>query len=244
MTLNIHSYISEGDELTDIRVLSGQSGASNVTVRTQPGASQITSTGNGLLFAVKSANFWTQGHFVYAPEQLVVISKYNTTADVDVGFEVKQDIVTVDDTDALYDNQGSVPNISSPGADRYRIRLELAARSEVADPYKFVFLASVREGRVTQIKGGSESYNQVEKRMAVRHSETHGDFIANPWNIRFTAADSTAQLNLIVDGSVNGLNPTAFVDGYRLVNYNDEVHHHRQTHIDYDRGRHLCQCRI
>ena len=115
---------------------------------------------------MKSANFWTQGHIVYAPEQLVVISKYNTTADVDVGFEVKQDIITDDDTDALYDNQGSVPNVSSPGADRYRIRLELTARSEVADPYNFIFFASVRDGRITQIKGGSESYNQVEKRMA------------------------------------------------------------------------------
>jgi hypothetical protein len=214
---------SEADSLTDLRVLSGDPGLGVVTVRTQPGSSTITSVGKGLLFGCKSATFWTQGFFVHAPFQLVVVSKYDTTGDVDVGFRVSQDIVTVDDTDKLYDNQGSVANLSSPGADRYRIQLTLTTRSEVADPYEFIYYASVREGKVTQIKGGSESYNQVEKRMAVRHFETHGDFIANPWNIRFTSGDSSSQLNMVVDGNVNGLNPTAFVDGYRLVNYDNKV---------------------
>ena len=35
-------------------------------------------------------------------------------------------------TDALFDNQGATPNLTSPGADRYRIQLALTTRDEVA----------------------------------------------------------------------------------------------------------------
>ena len=209
---------AEGDILQDLRVLSGSSGNSDVTVKTQPGASSITSVGKGLLFSNRSASFYTQGHFVYAPQQITAVSKYDTTADVDVGFRIVQDIVTVDDTDELYDNQGAVPNVSSPGADRYRIRLELTTRNEVSDKYEFVFFAAIRDAQIAQIRGGSESYNQIEKRMAVRHSETHGNFIANPFDIRFEATDSVGHLDMIIPGDLNGATPTAFVDGYRLVN--------------------------
>ena len=146
---------SSEDILQDIRVLSGQDGVADIQVETKSGSSNISSTGHGLLFAIKSANFWTQGHFVYARQQIIAVSKYSQTADVDVGFEVLEDIVTVEDDEALYDNQGAVPNLSSPGADRYRIRLELATRSSVADPSRFLFFASIREGEVTQVSGGS-----------------------------------------------------------------------------------------
>lgn len=209
---------TEADVLQDLRVLSGQSGNSDVTVKTQAGSSSISSTGKGLLFSNRSASFYTQGHFVYAPQQIVVVSKYDTTSDVDVGFRIIQDIVTVDDTDALYDNQGAVPNVSSPGADRYRIRLELTTRNEVADKYEFVFFAAIRDAEIAQIRGGSESYNQIEKRMAVRHYETHGNFIANPFDIRFEATDSVGTLDMVIPGDLNGATPTAFVDGYRLTN--------------------------
>ena len=214
---------AEGDDLQDIRVISGLTGVGDLVVRTPTGPSEPASVGRGLLFGCQSSNFYVQGHFVYAPKQLVVISKYSDTADVDVGFEITQDIVTVDDTDALYDNQGAVPNLSSPGADRYRIRLTLTEKSAVADPYKFVYFASVRDGEITQVKGGGDNYNEIEKRMAIRHFDTHGNFIVNPWEIRFEPADSAGALNLKVPGNVNGLNPTAFLDGYRLVNYSTET---------------------
>jgi hypothetical protein len=207
------------EELVDIRSLTGIPEAlGGVTVRTQPGSSLITSTGSGLLFGIKKATFWTQGHFVFAPEQLIVVSKYNTTADIDVGFEVKQDIVTEDDDESLYDNQGAVPNLSSPGAHRYRIRLVLTEKGAVADPYAFVYYASIRNGELAQVKGGSESYNQVEKRMAVRHFDTHGNFIVNPFDIRYNLGDSDSVLHAVVPGNWNGNTPTAFVDGYRLTN--------------------------
>ena len=214
---------AEGDALQDIRVISGQPGVGDLEVRTPQSVDEPTSVGEGLLFGCQSSNFYVQGHFVFTSKQLITISRTDATADVDVGFEVLQDIVTVADTDALYDNQGAVPNLSSPGADRYRIRLKLTTKESVADESNFVFFAAVRDGEITQQKGGGSSYNFIEKRMAVRHFDTHGNFIANPWDIKFEPADSLGALNLKVLGNVKGLNPTAFLDGYRLVNYETQT---------------------
>ena len=54
--------------------------------------------------------FFTQGFFVYVEEQSVLIDKYSDIASGEVGFKLVQDVVTVDDTNALYDNQGTLPN--------------------------------------------------------------------------------------------------------------------------------------
>jgi hypothetical protein len=66
-----------------------------------------------------------QGHFVFAPAQSIIVSKYSNNYTGIVGFKVTQDVVTATDDVSLYDNQGATPNLSSPGADRYRIRLTL-----------------------------------------------------------------------------------------------------------------------
>jgi hypothetical protein len=216
---------AEGDELIDIRVISGLDGVQNVTVRTQPGSSQLSSIGKGLLFGNQGGYFWTQGFFVFAEKQKIAVSKYDEYADVDVGFQVSQDIVTVEDTEALYDNQGAVPNLSSPGADRYRILLTLTERSAVNDPSRFVLFAKIRNGDIVQVKEGSDSFNQIERRMALRQDETNGNFIANPFDIRYKPGDSYGALQMIIPADVKGLNPTAYVDGYRLRLFADEKIH-------------------
>ena len=74
-----------------------------------------------------------------------------------------------------------------------------------------------------QVKGGEDQYNMLEKRMAIRHTETHGDFVANPFDVRYQEGDSSGILNLIVAGNVSGLTPTAFVDGFRVQNITDQT---------------------
>ena len=218
-----HLDFGEGSLLRDLRVAFGLSGNADLTVKTQPGSSTLESTGRGLLFGIQSCHFWTNGHFVFAPEQLIAVSKYEGDADVDVGFEVTKDIVTETDDESLYDNQGVVPNLSSPGAHRFRIRLTLTTRESIVDESDFVYYASIRGGLVTQVKGGSESYNEIEQRMALRHFETNGNFEAVPFEIRHLPGDSEAVLNLRVPGmNTQGVVPTAYIDGYRLSHYNDE----------------------
>ena len=184
------------------------------------GRSDVPSpTGKGVMFTMQGADFFTQGFFVYAPAQQIVISPYSEVANAAVGFEVVQDVVTVLDDEALYDNQGARPNLSSPGADRFRIRLLLATRDAVADNLDFLPFATVRETKIVQIKEGTDSFNQVEKRLAERQEETTGKFVVHPFNLEIQERDSNQVVNKIryhMPVGEFGNNPIAYLDGYRL----------------------------
>lgn len=186
-----------------------------LVVATRSGAP--LSTGTGLLFTIQASDFYTQGHFVYVEKQEIVISAYEVDVDVDVGFNVIQDIVTVEDDVSLYDNQGAVPNLASPGADRYRIRLILTTKDAVANPLDFLPFAQVKSGFIVKIKTGNNNYNEIEDRMAVRQYDTNGDFIVNPFGLSYQAGNDESALTMNVLGLSNTGSATAFVDGYRLV---------------------------
>ena len=204
-------------------------GLSDLRVHKQDtAAGEPSSTGRGVIFTMQTADFFTQGHFVIAPKQQLAISKHSAVANAEVGFEVVQDVLTVLDDEALYDNQGARPNLSSPGADRYRIQLLLTTRNQVTDPLDFVEFATVRESKIVQIKSGTDSFNQVEKRAAIRHSESLGDFIVNKFALEVDEWDDSngdAKRMRYYLSSVNdqGEHPLAYVDGYRLEQELDNI---------------------
>ena len=208
---------SEGDTITDIMTLSGMVPQwGELVVRTKPPSSALESTGRGLAYGMASAEFYVSEHFVYAPAQKVVVGEYTQDPDCIVGFEVSQDVVTVLDTQDLYDNQGARPNLSSPGADRYRIRMELMKKSSAADPADFVAFAWIRSGSIVSQKNANSGFNQVEERMAIRAKETSGDFVAQDFLVRYEEDDSDT-FTLDIPHLVAGNNPVAYVDGYRLI---------------------------
>jgi hypothetical protein len=208
---------SEGDTITDIRTISGITPqVGELVVRTKPANSLLESVGRGLGYGVQTTEFYVQEHFVYAPSQKIIVGEYSTDVDAIVGFEVKQDVVTVLDSNNLYDNQGARPNLSSPGADRYRIRMELLKKSQVAEPANFVSFAWIRMGAIIAQKDASSGFNRVEERMAIRTKETSGNFVANDFLLRFEEDDSDT-FTLDIPHYVNGNNPVAYVDGFRLI---------------------------
>ena len=87
-------------------------------------------TGQGTILHVSGGDFFVRGHFVFASQQSLVISKYTSTGTATVGFTIAESIVTSSEDTSLFDNQGATPNTASPGADRYRIRLTLAKQSK------------------------------------------------------------------------------------------------------------------
>lgn len=172
--------------------------------------------GKGVIFGVQKSTFYTQGHFVYVPEQEIVVSKYNTTSTVEVGFKVIQDVVSVTDDVSLYDNQGSVPNLSSPGADRYRIRMILTTRDNIVDGDEFVTFSKIKGDREITKKESDDGFNQVKSLVAKSSFDTNGNFIARPFAIRYQGGDSDGALRMTI-GPQNIDGPaTAFLDGYRL----------------------------
>jgi hypothetical protein len=190
-------------------------GLTSLTVRTKT-VSEPASVGKGTLFSMQSAEFFVQGFFVFAPKQTVVIAKHSDVAQADVGFEVTQDIVTVADDEELYDNQGARPNLSSPGADRFRITLTLINKSQIADELDFLSFATVRDSKIIQIKEGTSGFNQIEKRLAVRQEETTGNFVVHDFEVELLEKDS-ASLTYFMRAQELGNSPTAYLNGYRLT---------------------------
>ena len=212
-------FFSDGQTLTDIRTIDSVDGTvGTLVVRTRPSSSQLQSVGKGLRFGMQNSEFFAQGHFVTAPTQSIIIGKYdNAPGLVEVGFEVVQDIVTVADDEALYDNQGARPNLSSPGADRYRIRLLLTTKESVANTFDFLPFATVRNGVIIAKKGETDGFNSIEKRMATRSKETSGNFVASDFLIRYEEGGDSNQFEFEVPEKVNGSSPTVYVDGFRLI---------------------------
>ena len=164
-------------------------------------------TGRGCKVANGTGDFFTRGHFVFAKGQSIVLSKYNRYPTATVGFKITEDIITTADTDALYDNQGATPNLSSPGADRYRIQLTLIDKANIASDENFVYYCDVVDGKVVDQVTGTDDYNAPSELVATRTKEESGDYVVEPFTVDFT--DSDATLTATVSKGV------AYVNGYR-----------------------------
>lgn len=170
------------------------------------------SIGFGSKVEIGQSEFYAGGHFVYVPKQQKFLNKYGIGESVDIGFKMVQDIVTVSDTDALYDNQNATPNRSSPGADRLRIRLVLATRDEVQIGDTFIFFGRIIDGKeYISTKTDHTNFDYVNKRI----KEINGDFIKQYWKLRVRpdGDGSTVSNNFImqVDPGV------AYFDGKRIA---------------------------
>ena len=166
-------------------------------------------TGFGSRISIDRGDFFTQGHFVFTEKQSKIISKYSSLPNATIGFKVQQDIVSSTDAEALYDNQGANPNISAPGADRYRIRLILATQDEIDSDENFVYYCRVINGNIFDIVNGSSQYKAIEDRMAQRTNELHGDFIINPFLLQHEQDSNANFLKAVVSPGL------AYVNGYR-----------------------------
>ena len=199
---------------TPVRVSGGESlsgGPATVTVQTTDTVAN-PATGTGTRVSISQGDFFAIDRFVFAPSQSMILSPYSSTPDATIGFKVVEDIVTVSDTDALYDNQGTSPNRSSPGADRYRIRLIIANKADLVADDNFVYVAKIVDGKVfTQVQG-IEEYNKINDILAVRTQEESGNYIAKRFELGFTTnEDDATKLDFNMSTGV------AYVEGYRSV---------------------------
>ena len=168
--------------------------------------------GKGTRASVADGDFYVEGHFVNAQAQSKIISRYTTNPNKALGFKVTQDIVTSADDISLFDNQGAAPNTSAPGADRYRIKLDLCTQDDssfIGATGKFISVANIINGAVTSQPKVGDEYNTINDVLAKRTKEESGNYIAKQFIAKFdSASDSSLTLN-ISDG-------IAYVDGYRI----------------------------
>jgi len=166
-------------------------------------------TGEGLEASITAGSFYVQGRFVFVKAQSTFVNKYTINTTKDLGFKLVQDIVTTADDTALFDNQGATPNEASPGADRWRIKLTLTTRDQLAASDNFVFLSQVINGKTGIEVTKDNSYNIILDTLARRTKEESGNYIVQPYTAKFDALDDS-NLSLDVTGGI------AYVEGYRI----------------------------
>ncbi len=208
---------SAGQTLTNT---SSQGGTSSVDVSTTATLSALghsdTSAANvvgqGYQIAVNLGGYFIRDHFVQALPQTKIISKYSNTPTVNIGFIVTEDIVTVTDTNELYDNQLGTPNLTAPGADRYRIKLTLSYTDEtgVDSSTNFVITNKIVNG-VIQREIDQNTYNIIGDELALRTKEESGSYVVDNLDIKFKEnPDDASTLTLEISPGI------AYTNGYRV----------------------------
>jgi hypothetical protein len=170
-------------------------------------------TGTGSRFSIGEGIYYANGNFIFVETQSKIISKYSDAPNAECGFKIIEEVVTTADDTALFDNQGVTPNLSAPGADRYRIRLQIATKAEVASDENFVHVANIVNGRIQSAVKTIDSYNVPNELIAKRISENSGDYIVEPFTINFETDSATGFLNLKISDGI------AVVEGYRAAKY-------------------------
>lgn len=167
------------------------------------------SVGTGTQVTIRSGIYYARGNFVFTEDQSKIISKYTDFPSTDIGFKSVEEVITASDDNALYDNQGAVPNVAAPGADRYRITLTIAERDELSANENFIHVATIVNGAIYENVDTNQSYNIPNKLIATRIKENSGDYEVKPFTAKFELDSQNTHLLLKVSDGV------VVVDGYR-----------------------------
>ena len=172
-------------------------------------AAASNATGTGTKVSVNEGDYFVQGHFVFADQQSLIVSRYTSNPTKDVGFKIVENIISSSDDASLFDNQGATPNIAAPGADRYQIKLTLTTRDQVLATENFVYLAKIDNGKIVDQIAKEDIYNTIGDFIALRTKEESGDYVVSPFRASFNNLNDS-NLSLDVSSGV------AYVDGYRI----------------------------
>ena len=189
---------------------------------------QLTNTstnpavGKGSYVQVPRYNTFVAGHLILVEAQDYVLSKYNPYPTAIVGFKLVEEIITASDNIALYDNSGTTPNLTSPGADRYRITMVLMAESAVDEGDTFYPLYDIRNGTAISLRTADNALNEMGTLMAARTSDQLGDFAltstdAGAFELSIDDDSESGYLLYKVEGGV------AFIQGNRVERQRPEI---------------------
>lgn len=192
-----------------IRMSAGEDMSNQTVTLTVQSTDTVTNpaTGRGTRISNDAGDFFVRGHFVFAKPQSLILSKYSRKVSKVVGFKVTEDIVTTADDTALFDNQGATPNLSSPGADRYRIQLTLTTQDQINSDENFVYYCDVVDGDIVDQVSGTEDYNKIAEVLAERTREESGNYIVDQFTVDFE--DSGTNLIATVSDGI------AYINGFR-----------------------------
>jgi hypothetical protein len=172
-----------------------------------------SASGSSLIFHISEGVFFGNGTFLYCAEQSVVVGKYSKIASGVVGLNIVESITDYADDSSLLDPALGASNYLAPGADRYKIDLQLTTQTytDTAVTYpNFIQLVSIKDGNLLTDQR-TPIYSAIMDTMAKRTFDTSGDFIIK--NFIPTIINDPQDLDKLVLKVSPG---SAFVQGYEV----------------------------
>jgi hypothetical protein len=158
----------------------------NFTIQVGQGVCNTISTnaiseGSGV--SVASGVYFVRGIFARVSEQFIILDQYSISPSYKVGFNIIEDVVTSDEDPTLFDNAQGFSNYAAPGADRFKISLELSKRT-LDDLETDNFVEILRVDRATpQFFNKNGQYNLLRDELAKRTFDESGNYFVNPFTL-------------------------------------------------------------
>lgn len=138
--------------------------------------------------------YFTNNHFVKAVAQKIIPNLKTQYPSCVVGYEVSEYVIDFIDDPSLLDPAQSSYNYTAPGADRYKIYLELVSKPFIAGEIqnltnkKFIELLRIKNGIVVK-DNTNPVLGDLEKTLAKQMYDHAGNFIVKDFSISFHDSD-------------------------------------------------------
>ena len=190
-------YVESGDTTSDVTTKKFQNNEQLVAEQEITFGNTLIETGSpfaqllpvdaaqvGSTAYISEGVYFIRGHFVDIQSEYIILDQYTNNPSYRVGFEVSESIITPEDDPSLTDNAIGSSNYSAPGGHRFRIKTQLVKKPIDDDTDKnFIELLRIRNSTVENFVDRTE-YNEIEKSIARRTYETHGDYVVDTFDVR------------------------------------------------------------
>jgi len=170
----------------------------NFTIQTGQGFCNTISQNSiseGSAVSIANGVYFVRGFFANVQEQTIILDQYNRNPSYKVGFDVIEKVVTSDEDESLFDNAQGFSNYAAPGADRFKIELELTKkRLDDTNTEGFVEILRV-EGGVTQFFDKNPEYNILRDELARRTFDESGNYFVKPFSLNIRDSLNDRVLN-------------------------------------------------
>ena len=215
MTINIQEGIVKIPRATSIGITGGTTSiGKSSTASISEGVYYVMNGYNDVTNADGATSQYSIGSFVKVLPQTIIIEKYDNTPSVRVGLNIVEETFTSSDDLTLLDPATGSSNYQAPGADRYKISLELVSLSLApGSDDNFIELLRIEDGKILK-QTDNTVYSTIDDYFAKRDFEANGDYIVE--DFKLTASANTAGVGSVYDLSVG--KGIAYVRGYRIEN--------------------------
>lgn len=174
-------------------------------------------TGAASAVTIQSGIFYTKGFFVIVDQQVTITKQSDLSTDTatptcSAGLNVVESLIDENDDSSLLDNSTGSFNYLAPGADRYKIELQLGIAANPAAGTSankdFILLVRLEDGKIVQ-QVKFPAYAELEKTLARRTFDESGNYTVKPFPITIKPNNSTTVKAVLDPGK-------AYVKGFEF----------------------------